>query len=131
VEPDTQQTVYLFHPFRLDAGERVLWREGKEVPLTRKAAETLLVLVENAGHVVDKEALLARVWPDTYVEESTLAQNILTLRKALGKQATRQEYIGTVPRRGYRFDAPVEKVPAEMAPAAFSAAATRAPASRA
>jgi TolB-like protein/DNA-binding winged helix-turn-helix (wHTH) protein/Tfp pilus assembly protein PilF len=99
----------LFGPFRIDAEDRILWRDDKEVPLTRKAAETLLFLLENAGHVVEKEALLTHVWPDTFVEESTLAQNILTLRKTLGKQSNGQEYIGTVPKRGYRFEAAVAK----------------------
>jgi TolB-like protein/DNA-binding winged helix-turn-helix (wHTH) protein len=87
----------------------MLRRDGVELPLTLKAAETLLVLLENAGHVVEKDDLLSRVWPDTFVEESTLAQNILTLRKTLGKQASGEEYIGTVPKRGYRFEAPVDR----------------------
>jgi TolB-like protein/DNA-binding winged helix-turn-helix (wHTH) protein/Tfp pilus assembly protein PilF len=99
--------VLSFGPFQIDARDRVLRRDGAELPLTLKAAETLLVLVENAGHVVEKDALLSRVWPGTFVEESTLAQNILTLRKTLGKQASGEEYIGTVPKRGYRFDASV------------------------
>jgi TolB-like protein/DNA-binding winged helix-turn-helix (wHTH) protein len=101
------RTAFSFGPFRLDAGDLVLRRRDEEIPLTRKAVETLLVLVENAGHVMGKETLLDRVWPGTFVNESTLAQNILTLRKALGKQATGEEYIGTVPKRGYRFEAPV------------------------
>lgn len=101
------RTAYAFGPFRLDVKDLVLKREGVEIPLTRKAVETLLVLVENAGHVMGKETLLERVWPGTFVNESTLAQNILTLRKALGKQASGEEYIGTVPKRGYRFEAPM------------------------
>ena len=105
--PSPARFVYCFGPFRLDAVDRVLWRDGVEIPLTLKATEILLVLLENSGHVVEKNALLARVWPDTFVEESTLAQNILTLRKALGKQPNNAEYIHTVPRRGYRFDATV------------------------
>lgn len=109
------RTVYAFGPFQIDAADRVLRRDGSEIPLTRKAAETLLVLVENAGHVVEKDALLTKVWPDAFVEESTLAQNILTLRKTLGKQPDGQDYIGTVPKRGYRFDAPVQ-IRSEEAP---------------
>jgi TolB-like protein/DNA-binding winged helix-turn-helix (wHTH) protein/Flp pilus assembly protein TadD len=105
------RTAYAFGPFRLDVKDLVLKREGVEIPLTRKAVETLLVLVENAGHVMGKEALLDRVWPSTFVNEATLAQNILTLRKALGKQATGEDYIGTVPKRGYRFDAGVTDSP--------------------
>src|SRR6202521_5709882 len=110
------RTAFSFGPFRLDAGDLVLRRDDEEIPLTRKAVETLLVLVENAGHVMGKEALLDRVWPGTFVNEATLSQNILTLRKALGKQSTGQDYIGTVPKRGYRFEAPVtENGPANAA----------------
>lgn len=112
----SKRVAYTFGPYHLDAKDRVLRKTGEVIPLTPKAAETLLVLVENAGHVVAKEILLQRVWPDTFVEESTLAQNILTLRKALGKQATGQDYIGTVPKRGYRFEAPVVHEPLAPSP---------------
>jgi TolB-like protein/DNA-binding winged helix-turn-helix (wHTH) protein/Flp pilus assembly protein TadD len=112
----SMRTAYAFGPFRLDVKDLVLKREGVEIPLTRKAVETLLVLVENAGHVMGKETLLERVWPGTFVNESTLAQNILTLRKALGKQGSGEDYIGTVPKRGYRFEAGVtESAPADPA----------------
>lgn len=110
-------TVFTFGPFRLDTRHLELRKEDAEIRLTRKAAETLLVLVENAGQVVGKETLLDRVWQGTSVEESTIAQNILTLRKALGKQATGADYIRTVPKRGYRFEAPVtESAPPDLAP---------------
>src|ERR1700736_2897484 len=110
------RTVFSFGPFRLDASDLVLKRGDAEIPLTRKAIETLLVLVENSGHVMGKEALLDRVWPGTFVNEATLSQNILTLRKALGKQANGEDYIGTVPKRGYRFEAAVtESAPADPA----------------
>jgi TolB-like protein/DNA-binding winged helix-turn-helix (wHTH) protein/Flp pilus assembly protein TadD len=127
------RTAFSFGPFRLDAGDLVLRRGDEEIPLTRKAVETLLVLVENAGHVMGKEALLERVWPGTFVNESTLAQNILTLRKALGKQASGEDYIGTVPKRGYRFEARVtESAPADAAvwPGRFAPRPPRAPLSR-
>src|ERR1700730_4459547 len=103
------RTAFIFGPFRLDDADLVLRKDNAEIPLTRKALQTLLVLVENAGHVMGKETLLERVWPDTFVNESTLAQNILTLRKALGKQASGEDYIGTVPKRGYRFEASVKE----------------------
>jgi TolB-like protein/DNA-binding winged helix-turn-helix (wHTH) protein/Flp pilus assembly protein TadD len=96
---------FIFGPFRLDGADLVLRKGNAEIPLTRKALQTLLVLVENAGHVMGKETLLERVWPGTFVNDSTLAQNILTLRKALGKRASGENYIGTVPKRGYRFEA--------------------------
>jgi TolB-like protein/DNA-binding winged helix-turn-helix (wHTH) protein/Tfp pilus assembly protein PilF len=75
--------------------------------LTPKALDTLLVLVERNGHVLEKDEILKHVWPDTFVEEGTLAQNISTLRKALGEDSHGHTYIETVPRRGYRFVAPV------------------------
>jgi DNA-binding winged helix-turn-helix (wHTH) protein len=93
---------YQFGPFRLDATKRRLWRGEELVPLTPKAFDTLLVLVSRAGKVVEKDEILKAVWPDTFVEEATLAQNISTLRKALGDTET-PTYIATVPRRGYRF----------------------------
>ena len=75
---------YDFGPFRLEPGQGVLLRDGKPVPLTPKAYETLLVLVESAGRVVTKEELMKRVWPDTFVEEGNLTHNVWTIRKALG-----------------------------------------------
>ncbi|MBV8457523.1 MAG: protein kinase, partial [Acetobacteraceae bacterium] len=108
---------YAFGPFRLDSDKRVLVRDGIPIPLAPKAAETLLLLVENAGHLVEKGELMARVWPDAFVEEANLPKNILTLRKVLGEWDGGREYIATVPKRGYRFVAPVEEVThAEAAP---------------
>ena len=100
---------YAFGAFRLDAGERVLLGERGVVPLTPKAFDTLLVLVENSGHVIGKEELMRKVWPDSFVEENNLAQNISMLRKALGEDAGGQKYIETVPKRGYRFAAEVKE----------------------
>lgn len=101
---------YHFGPYRLDASQRVLLREGKPVSLTLKAFDTLQVLVEKHGHVVEKDDLMRQVWPDAFVEESNLTQNIFTLRKALGETTGEFKYIETVPRRGYRFVAPVEEI---------------------
>src|SRR3982751_3589541 len=101
--------IYAFGAFRLDASERVLLGERGVVPLTPKAFDTLLVLVENSGHVIGKEELMRRVWPDSFVEENNLAQNISMLRKAFGEDGG-QKYIETVPKRGYRFSAEVEEV---------------------
>jgi len=115
----TLQTLhfYAFGPYRLDSVHRVLVRDGTPVPLTPKATEILLVLVEHAGHMVDKEALINRVWPDAFVEEGNLNKNIFFLRKALGEWEDGREYIETVPTRGYRFVAPVSEVThAEGAP---------------
>lgn len=102
--------VYQFGPFQLDTGERILKRNGEMVPLTRKAFDTLCLLVENSGCVLQKEEMMNRIWPDSFVEEATLAQNVFTLRRVLGESPTEAQYIETVPRRGYRFIAKVSVV---------------------
>jgi DNA-binding winged helix-turn-helix (wHTH) protein/pimeloyl-ACP methyl ester carboxylesterase len=108
--------VYAFGPFVLDTREGALLREGRAVPLTPKAFETLVALVERGGHCVGKDELMRRVWPDSFVEENNLSQNISQLRRALHAEgADAAQYIETVPRRGYRFKAPV--VVKESAPA--------------
>jgi len=101
---------YAFGPFRFDSEKRVLVREGTAVPLAPKATEILFVLVEQAGHLVDKDVLIKRVWPDAFVEEGNLNKNVFFLRKALGEWEDGREYIETVPKRGYRFVAPVSEV---------------------
>jgi DNA-binding winged helix-turn-helix (wHTH) protein/TolB-like protein len=100
---------YEFGPFRLDPWERRLLLDGAVVPLTAKVFDTLLVLVQNSGQTLEKEELLQKVWPDTFVEEGNLPQNISVLRKALGDSASDTRYIETIPRRGYRFIADVRK----------------------
>ncbi len=102
------QRAYVFGDMLLDVREGLLLRNGQPVPVTPKAIETLIVLVENSGHVCTKEELMRRVWPDSFVEENNLSQNISQLRKALGESGdTTSQYIETVPRRGYRFKVPV------------------------
>ena len=103
------ESAYEFGPFRLDPHRRVLWRGGELVPLTPKALALLEALVEQGGEVVPKADLLARVWPDTVVEEANLGVTVAALRKALGNQPDGRSYIQTVPRRGYRFDASVRR----------------------
>ena len=92
---------YQFGPFRISGGERVLRRDGQVVPLTPKCVDTLLVLAEHGGRVVEKEALIRAVWPDTFVEDGNLSQNIFTLRKTLGEAPGGGRYIQTIPKRGY------------------------------
>ena len=99
---------YEFGPFRLDAPERRLMREGEVVPLAPKVFDTLVALVEVSGSLIDKDELMTRLWPDTFVEEGTLARNISDLRKALGESSGSGKYIETVPKRGYRFIASVK-----------------------
>lgn len=98
-----KQGNFTFGPFLLDAKERVLLRGSKPVSLTPKVFATLLMLVENAGHIVEKEELIRALWPNTYVEEGNVAQNIFKLRKIMGKNRYGKPYIETIPRRGYRF----------------------------
>lgn len=99
---------YDFAEFRLDLGERQLFRHGAPVALPPKVFETLTVLIENAGHIIEKEDLMARLWPDTFVEENNLNKNVSLLRKTLGEG----NFIETIPRRGYRFTAEATFVPA-------------------
>ena len=102
------EPVYRFGPFCLDTTERVLRKGETPVQLTPKAFDILLLLVKDHGRLVSKGRLLDAVWPDTFVEEKTLAQNIFTLRKVLGPYEGGRRYIETVPKHGYRFGAEVE-----------------------
>ena len=98
---------YEFGPFLVDVAERVLSKGEQVIPLTPKAFDTLVVLVRNSGHVVEKDELLKEVWPDTFVEEGVLAVNVAAIRKALSDGDDGPSYVETVPRRGYRFIAEV------------------------
>ena len=99
--------LYEFGSFWLDADERLLLRTGEAVPLTPKAFDLLLALITQPGHLLEKEVLLKTVWPDSFVEENNLADNIFKLRKALGEGENGQKFIETIPKRGYRFVATV------------------------
>jgi len=109
-----EQHSYEFGPFRIDHRERLLRRGAEVIPLAPKAIETLLVLASSGGRVVEKEELIKRVWPDTFVEEGGLARNISLLRRVLGEGPNDHQYIETVPRRGYRFVAHVSKTGEEI-----------------
>ncbi len=102
--------IYEFGQFRIDPEERLLLRDGRPVSLTPKAFETLLALVENSGHLVKKDELMKRVWPDAFVEEVNLAQNISAIRRALGEGNGSGQYIETVPKAGYRLSVNVRVV---------------------
>src|ERR1700722_12182816 len=103
---------YEFGPFRLDPERLLLLRDNQPVALPPKAFETLLVLIRRSETVVLKDDLMKSVWPDTFVEESNLAQNIFVLRKSLGETSGANRYIVTIPGRGYRFAEKVRLVPA-------------------
>ena len=102
--------VFEFGEFRLDTSEHLLVRDGQPVPLTPKAFEMLVLLVAKSGRLVEKDELIKRLWPDSFVEESNLTHNVWTLRKALGDSQNGQRYIETVPKHGYRFTADVREL---------------------
>ena len=102
--------VFRFGDFKVDTDQKVLLHQGKPLPLTPKVFDTLLVLIENSGRIVEKEKLMSRLWPNTFVEEANLTFNIQQLRKALGDDARHPQFIETVARRGYRFIAHVEEL---------------------
>ena len=114
----SRDRVYEFGPYRLEVGERRLLHAGESVALRPKVFDTLLLLVENSGHLVEKEQMLAALWPDTLVEETNLTHNVSVLRKTPGSlpDQAEVEYIETIPRRGYRFTTPVRTVNRSPAP---------------
>ena len=103
----TRAPAYEFTPFRLDTARRQLVREGQPIAVPPKAYDILVALVENRERLVERDELMQLVWPDVAVEEANLTQNVFTLRKILGDDQTAPRYIETLPRRGYRFIAPV------------------------
>lgn len=115
LQEHTHEYFYEFGSFRLDPRKRLLKRDGELVPLTPKAFDTLLALVEQSGRVMEKGELMRQVWADTIVEEGGLTRNISVLRKALGESLDEHSYIVTVPGRGYRFVATVKTIPIESA----------------
>ncbi|MGD0871405.1 MAG: winged helix-turn-helix domain-containing protein [Bryobacteraceae bacterium] len=104
--------IHHFGPFRYDTEQRLLFRDDEMVPLVPKAIDTLHVLLERRGRVVEKAELMKLVWPDTVVEDVGLARNISLLRKALGDEGAECPYVETIPRRGYRFVAAETSPPA-------------------
>src|SRR5262245_42169420 len=99
-----------FGDFQFDPDAPLLTRGCRSLELSPKALQILAVLVRNAGRLVSKDDLLNIVWPDAVVEEGNLAVHIFALRRALQAGATNAEYIETVPKRGYRFIAPLNSV---------------------
>jgi len=115
---DSQQTgrVYRFGEFRLDLGEKQLFRGSEPISLTAKVFDTLVLLVENSSHLMEKDELMKRLWPDSFVDEATLAHNISSLRRLLGETENGRTYIETVPKRGYRFVVPVTDIDSTASP---------------
>ncbi len=102
------QQVYEFDRFRLEVANRRLLREGEPVLLSPKAFDVLVVLVTHHGELLDKDRLMQMLWPDSFVEEANLPQNISALRKALGESPNQRKFIVTIPGKGYKFAAEVK-----------------------
>jgi eukaryotic-like serine/threonine-protein kinase len=102
--------LYEFGPFRVDPDRQILLRENRPVTITPKAFETLLILVRHSREDLSKDELMKSLWPETFVEETTLSQNIFRLRKALGDMPEGGQYVVTLPGRGYRFTASVRTI---------------------
>jgi len=109
--PSNSSELYEFEDFRLDAARRLLSRGGEPLRLNSKALETLLVLVRNRARILTKDELMKSLWPDTFVEEVNLAQNISALRRVLGEAPGENRFIATIPGKGYQFVCEVRVLP--------------------
>lgn len=117
-----------FYDFILDANEKILLKAGTPIPITPKVFHLLLVLIENHGHLVEKQTLMDSVWPKSFVEESNLTFTMRQLRKVLGDDIQHPIFVETIPRRGYRFIAPTKPV---LAPGKVEDESTRQPLNKA
>lgn len=102
--------IYEFGNLRLEAGERRLLKNGSVIPLTAKVFDLLLLLVQNSGHLLEKEEIMREVWAGSEVEDNNLTVSMSVLRRALGGREDGQEYIETVPKKGYRFSGDVRRI---------------------
>ena len=98
---------FTFGAYTLNVRERNLERDGVAVPLGSRALDLLIALIQDAGIVISKQALMARVWPDATIEEVGLRVHMANLRKALGEGKDGARYIANIPGRGYSFVAPL------------------------
>ena len=112
---EQEKHIYEFGAFRVDTEERLLRRGEEVLPLTPKAIDTLLALISSPGQMLEKDRLMKMVWPDTFVEEGALTRNVSVLRKMLGEGPDDSQFIETIPKRGYRFVAPVREVSEDAA----------------
>ena len=122
-----REGLFKFGPFILNVATKTLRNGEQNIPLPPKVFDTLLALVERRGEVVSKDQLMQTLWPDSFVEESNLAQNVFVLRRTLGRAPGDQEYIQTVPKRGYRISVPVEELVAPASDLKNSALAIERP----
>ncbi|MBV8400514.1 MAG: winged helix-turn-helix domain-containing protein, partial [Acetobacteraceae bacterium] len=103
------EEAFAFGAFRLIPAQRILLQDGKPLQLGSRAFDVLVALVESAGDTIHKDQLIARVWPDTFVDEANLRFQVATLRKALGDGRAGRRYVANNPGRGYTFVAPVTR----------------------
>src|SRR5215813_663552 len=101
----------VFQTFRLDTANHCLWRGDERVAIAPKAYDVLRYLVENSNRLVSQEELLEELWPETYVNPELIRKYILEIRKVLGDRLDKPEFIETLPKRGYRFVAPIRDEP--------------------
>src|SRR5947209_10403017 len=106
--------IYEFGEFRLNLAQQTLTRNGEPLTMTPKAYDLLLFLVQNRGRVLEKDELMKALWPESFVEENNLSQNIFVLRRILGDDRNGNCFIQTIPRRGYKFVAPVKELDASL-----------------
>ena len=102
--------IFQFGEFQIDVAARTLRREDEAVALNRRAFDVLLYFIQNPGRILTRDELLKNVWPDSFVDENSLAQSISSLRRALGEKPGDNSYIVTLPGRGYQFVLPVQAV---------------------
>jgi DNA-binding winged helix-turn-helix (wHTH) protein/Tol biopolymer transport system component len=122
-----REGLFKFGPFILNAATKTIRNGEQNIPMPPKVFDTLLALVERRGEVVTKDQLMQALWPDSFVEESNLTQNVFVLRRALGRAPGDQEYIQTLPKRGYRISVPVEELDAPAGDLKSPAAAIERP----
>src|SRR5688500_16655572 len=101
------KTSFFFDEFEVDAGRRLLLKDGKAINLNPKAFDLLLTLVKNHGETLSKNELLAKVWENQFVEENNLTVHISALRKIFGEKKNEHRFIVTVPGKGYKFVADI------------------------
>ena len=107
------EEIFQFGEFQIDARARTVRREKAIVTLNSRSFDVLLYFVQNPGRVLAREEMLKNVWPDAFVDEHSLAQSISVLRRALEEKPGDNDYIVTLPGRGYQFVSPVTVVPPE------------------
>src|SRR5580698_7424457 len=106
----TKDEIFVFGEYRLDVRERRLWRSDKIVSLSPKTFDLLVIMLQGAGRLLEKDYLIRSVWPDSFVQDANLSVHIASLRKILGQSSDVEQFIETVPKMGYRLVVPVSRL---------------------